>query len=55
MIHDPVRLQEVIEEISEWPTKQHRVQYIEAISKEFGPEAAQQIRDGLRLWAERNK
>lgn len=55
MIHDPERLNEVIEEIADWPTKQQRVDYIKKMGEEFGPEAAQQIRGGLKLWAERKR
>ena len=56
MIHDPQRLREVIEEISEWPTKQHRIDYIRDLGKAFGPAAAQQIRDGLKaLWENRKR
>ena len=46
MIHDPIRLQEVIEEISDW-TLQQRRDYIGEIEKVFGEESAQQIKDGL--------
>lgn len=46
MIHDPERLREVIEEIAEWSLQQRR-QYITEISKVFGEDAAQQLKDGL--------
>jgi hypothetical protein len=55
MIRDPVRLQEVIGEISEWPLDRRR-QYIASIGQAFGEAAAQQIRDGLKaLWENRKR
>lgn len=50
MIHDPIRLQEVLDEISEWTVDQRRA-YIGEIEQVFGSEAAQQLRDGLtEMW-----
>lgn len=55
MIHDPQRLREVIDEISEWPLDRRR-RYIASIGQAFGEAAAQQIRDGLKaLWEKRKR
>jgi len=51
MIHDARRLNEVIDEISQWTLVERR-QYINEISNAFGPASAQQIKDALTArWA----
>lgn len=53
MIHDPIRLQEVIDEIVDWTIEKRRA-YIASIEKAFGPAASEQIKQGLTaLWQER--
>lgn len=53
MIHDPQRLREVIDEISEWALDRRR-RYIASIGQAFGEAAAQQIRDALTAkWTKR--
>jgi hypothetical protein len=55
LIHNPMRLHEVIDEISEWPLDRRR-QYIASIGQAFGEAEAQQIRDGLKaLWEKRKR
>lgn len=54
MIHDAQRLREVIEEIAEWTLDQRR-SYLTDIGKVFGPEAVQQLKDGLtKFWRQRD-
>jgi len=53
-LFDADRLREVIEEIAEWTLDQRRG-YLTDIGKVFGPEAVQQIKDGLtELWRSKN-
>jgi hypothetical protein len=55
IIEDEKRLRELLEEVAEWPLQKRR-DYLEAMQKWFGPEAAQQIKDGLtKLWQERKR
>lgn len=53
MIRDPKRLQEVIEEITEW-TLQRRREYLADVRKAFGEAAERQLKDGLTgFWNDR--
>lgn len=53
VIHDPVRLNEVIDEIEGWSLQERR-SYIANLERAFGPAAAQQIRDALtERWQKR--
>lgn len=46
MIRDPIRLQEVVDEITDWTLGKRR-EYLAALEQAYGPAAAQQIRDAL--------
>lgn len=53
MIHDPARLQEVIDEISEWPLDRRR-RYIAEMESAFGKAASEQIKAALQAaWDQR--
>ncbi|HEX7911747.1 MAG TPA: hypothetical protein VF534_27150 [Paraburkholderia sp.] len=53
MIHNETRLREVLEEIAGWDLAKRRA-YIADMGKAFGPEAAEQIKQGLKeLWGNR--
>jgi hypothetical protein len=53
MIYDAGRLREVLEEIAGWTLEQRR-EYLAEIGKVFGPEAEQQLKDGLKqMWEQR--
>ena len=50
MIHDAARLNEVLEEIADWPLEKRR-ELIRQIGEAQSEAAANQIREGLkRLW-----
>lgn len=46
MIRDPIRLQEVIDEIIDWTLGKRR-EYLAALEQAYGPEAAEQIKTAL--------
>lgn len=46
MIRDPIRLQEVIDEIVDWTLGKRR-EYLAALEQAYGQEAADQIRTAL--------
>lgn len=53
MIHDPQRLQEVVEEVSEWPLEKRR-DFLENIDAAFGRQSVDQLKDALRAnWDKR--
>lgn len=53
MIHDKEQLASVIEEIADWDLQKRR-DYLANIETAYGPESAQQLKDGLiARWKEK--
>lgn len=50
LIHDEAQLASVLDEIAFWPLEKRR-DYLANIETAYGPESAQQLKDGLtELW-----